>query len=370
MVKLCSYDDYRSVIRNNPVILFGAGKSARRIIETEKVNCRFLIDNNPALIGTSIVVGTQELVIYSWEYYKKIAHDRDILLITPIEGYTEILNLIENDGYMDSCDIYVPAYIDAFQWDKDRITVSKEPYSITKKAHSVIPKRINYIWFSGDPFPDKVKKCMDSWHKYCPDYDFVEWNLDNYFTDSDFFNEAISVRQWAFASDYTRCDVLCREGGIYLDTDVELVKPLDDLLYDDGFLCFESSSGVDPGSGMASVPNNPIFKEIRDQYESEHFIKDDGSYNKKNIVYTYTAVLERHGLISDGRYQIVDGIAVYPPLVFSPYSYMTGLTNCYEKTYAIHHWISAWISDELRKELEMKKRIFSRYYNEYNQRQS
>lgn len=358
MINICSIDSFKKKTNNRPVILLGAGDMASRILMTYDWNIKCAVDNNPKLSGGVISIGDKSVGVYSWDYLYTFENKDCVLMITPMMA-SGLIEQVEDDEQLCECDIYVYHYMLAVQWDIDRILVSKKPFSMTKGTVNKIPKVIHYFWFSSDPYPEKVRKCIDSWKKYCPDYKFQKWDLTNYKTENVFCNEALSVRSWAHASDYGRCDVLRKYGGIYLDTDVELIKPIDDLLYDDGFFIFESSDGVDPGSGMGACQGNEILAEICNQYSDIHFINEDGSFNKVNIINQYTNVLRRHGLVSDGSYQLIDGIAVYPPLVMSPYSYNTGFTATYDNTYGIHHWVSAWISDEWKRELERKRSFIS-----------
>lgn len=359
MIRICSIEEYDIDNKESQAIMIGAGKMAKDILASYDWNIKYAVDNNVARAGEQISVGGRSVEICTWNALYEEDNQDCILLITPMM-VSALIDQIDSDDRLCDRDVYVYQYMLALQWDIDRIRASRKAFSLTTGVSNKIPKIIHYFWFSGDPYPEKVQKCIDSWKRYCPDYEFRKWSLDNYHTDNVFCNEALSVRNWAHASDYGRCDVLRKYGGIYLDTDVELIKSLDDLLYDNGFFVFESAEGVDPGSGMGAVAGNDIFDEICEQYEGIHFINDDGSFNKVNIIHQYTDVLKRHGLVADGSYQIIEnGIAIYPPLVMSPYSYNTGLTCLIDKTYGIHHWVSAWISDEWRHELDLKKKNIS-----------
>ncbi len=359
MICLKSIVQASKEMKSKEIVLIGAGKMAQEILTTYDWNIKFAVDNNLEMVEKRISAGRKSIDVCPWNALYEEENCDCILLITPMMA-SALIDQIDSDERLRDREVYVYQYMLALQWDIDRIRVSKRDFSLTTGISNKIPKIIHYFWFSGDPYPEKVQKCIDSWKRYCPDYEFRKWSLDNYHTDNVFCNEALSVRNWAHASDYGRCDVLRKYGGIYLDTDVELIKPLDDLLYNNGFFVFESAEGVDPGSGMGSVAGNSIFDEICQQYEGIHFINDDGSFNKVNIIHQYTDVLKKHGLVSDGSYQIIEnGIAVYPPLVMSPYSYNTGLTCLIDKTYGIHHWVSAWISDEWRHELDLKKKYIS-----------
>lgn len=365
MIILESITQASEKMRNSEIILIGAGKMAQNILATYDWNIKYAVDNNQEMVGKHISSIKKSVDIRAWEELYEESSKNCILMITPMMA-SALIDQIESDERVRDREVYVYQYMLALQWDIDRIEVSKKEFTLTKGVKNKIPKTIHYFWFSGDPYPEKVQKCIDSWKRFCPDYEFKLWTMDNYHTDNIFCNEALKAKNWAHASDYGRCDVVRKYGGIYLDTDVELIKPLDDLLYDDGFFVFESADGVDPGSGMGGVAGNTVLDEICEQYDGIHFINDDGSFNKVNILNQYTRVLMKHGLVCDGSYQVIDGIAVYPPLVMSPYSYNTGLTCIIDKTYGIHHWVSAWISDEWRKELELKRKYISQGIKDIN----
>ena len=301
MLNITTFDELKTKYKLKPVILIGAGKKACQLLDGYDLNYKFAIDSDNKKVGKTIEGKNAKISIYSWEYLKNHYDKDDLIVVTPNSGYHELINKLE--VLLDNPDVFVLAYADAVQWDIDRIRQSREAFEITKGKEIRIPKTIHYFWFSGDPYPDNVKRCLDSWHKLCPDYEFKLWNLENYKTDNVFCNEALSKNVWAFASDFGRCDVLYRYGGIYLDLDVELVKPLDDLLFDEGFFCFESKNGVDPGSGMGCAKGNEVFEKICKKYENLHFINEDGTYNRVNILKQYTSVLEEYGLEKTGRYQ-------------------------------------------------------------------
>ena len=360
MIKLCTQDDFNKKTKGRRVILIGAGKKAKEIVDKFNLNIGFAVDNN--VKGTdSCFWSARNISVVGWKQCIRNIKEDDILLVTPFLKYMELLKQIDVTDRMSDKDVYVYTYMYALQWDKERIEASNVPFTITKGKTEKIPRTIHYCWFSDDPYPDKVKQCIESWHKYCPDYEFKKWDLTNYETENQFCREALESRAWAFASDYLRCDVVEKYGGIYLDTDVELIKSLDAFLYDEGFFVFESKNGVDPGSGMGGVKGNDMLREIREQYKDISFIKEDGTQNRVSIIEKYTSILVKHGLKKNAQYQIIDGIAIYPPLVLSPYSYMTGIDSRYEYTYGIHHWISAWITEEQRKELDSRKSYLSNH---------
>lgn len=201
-----------------------------------------------------------------------------------------------------------------------------------------IPKVIHYVWFGKNPKSHRVKKCIASWKKYCPDYKIIEWNEDNYnIKKNRYMYEAYKAKKWAFASDYARFDIIYTYGGIYFDTDVELVSGIDDFLYDDMFMGFLKKSRVASGLGFGSVAQNPIIKEILDYYENRSFYKADGEMDLQVCNYNETEVLVKHGLVRNGKEQWLDHGHIYPSEVFNSDSVIpTG------KAVAINHFAGSW----------------------------
>lgn len=361
MIKLVGRQEFITQCEKRRIVLIGAGRQAVTFMSEYDWNYAFAIDNSIEKQREMLKAETKAIPIKDWQYLRQNVSNGDVLIITPGKCM-DLIRMTEDDECLRDIDTYVLIFIRAIEWDIEKIRVSNMPYSITKGCHTVIPKTIHYFWFSDDPYPEKVQRCIDSWHKYCPDYEFRKWDLTNYKTDNVFCNEALSIGEWAAASDYGRCDVIYRYGGIYLDCDVELVRPLDDLLYDEGFFCFESiRGGIDPGSGMGCVKNHPDFGRIRQQYEGVHCIREDGSFDRISIQKKYTSVFTERGLNVNGEYQLIDNIAIYPPLLFNSYSYMTGIQYNYEKAYGIHHCMSAYLTEDARREYDFRTEYISNY---------
>lgn len=137
----------------------------------------------------------------------------------------------------------------------------------------MIPKRIHYCWFGGNPKSELIKNCIASWQEKCPDYEIIEWNESNYdVTANSYVKEAYEAKKWAFVSDYARLDIIYNRGGVYLDTDVELYTSLDDLLKYDAFYCFESSRNINSGLGFGAVKDHASTKSCLGYYNGKHFI--------------------------------------------------------------------------------------------------
>jgi hypothetical protein len=207
-----------------------------------------------------------------------------------------------------------------------------------------IPKKIHYCWFGGREKPGIVKKCIESWKRQLPDYEIIEWNEHNFNIDlNSYVKEAYSAQKYAFVSDYVRVYALYNYGGIYLDTDVEVFKPFDDLLHHPSFWGFEQENFI-ATSTIGSEKGNPLIKEFLDSYNDKNFIRNDGTFNQLTNVALITKLLQEKGLISNGCYQEINEMGVfYPQTYFSPYDYINCQSIISEKTYAIHHFYKSWL---------------------------
>ena len=224
-----------------------------------------------------------------------------------------------------------------------------------------IPKVIHYCWFGGNPLPELAVRCIESWKKFCPDYEIVEWNESNYDINCcDYVREAYEAKKYAFVSDYARFDILYRYGGVYFDTDVELIKPIDDILKNGPFFGVEQDAWgngrllVNPGLGMASLTDLQFFDDVLELYQCTHFLNDDGSYNQTTVVWNVTNLLHSNGLIETEKIQTVSGINIYPWDYFCPMRYGTDELTITENTRSIHHYSASWLSERQRAELQFR----------------
>ena len=212
----------------------------------------------------------------------------------------------------------------------------------------MIPKKIHYIWFGGNPLTPLAERCIASWRRYCPDYEITRWDESN-FEDGDnrYFQEAIAARKWAFASDYARLKVLVEHGGIYMDTDVEVLKPLGRFLSDKAFSGFEAQDRVPTGI-MAAEAHHPIFESLLQDYDNRSFFKSDGRLDLTTNVTYITDKLLASGLLLNNQKQTVAGFTLYPSDYFCPKDWLTKKVNLTENSYAIHHFDGSWASGGTR----------------------
>lgn len=220
----------------------------------------------------------------------------------------------------------------------------------------MIPKKIHYCWFGGASLPEVAIKCMNSWKRYCPDYEIIRWDESNCdLSINKFVEEAYKEKKWAFVSDYYRLKVVEENGGIYLDIDVELLKPLDDLLDLDGFMGFElgKEKVIATGLGFGAIAHHPIITALRENYEKIPFIKKNGQFDMLPCPQRDTKILVSYGLIKNNKKQTIQGITFFPSDYFSPVGFM-GERNFSDNTYSIHHFNSSWFTERQRNLIERK----------------
>lgn len=231
----------------------------------------------------------------------------------------------------------------------------------------MIPRIIHYCWFGGNSLPKSAKKCIASWRKFLPDYEIKEWNESNYDVHKiPYIHEAYEAKKYAFVSDYARFDILYHFGGIYFDTDVQVIKPMDDIIAKGPFMGREAGAylrniceafvgnvlavapglglGVNPGLGLGVNPGLGLYKELLDAYNDFNFLNVDGTLNTKTIVSYTSEILVKHGLNSDNENpQFVAGVWIYPADVFCPMDHTRGnIVTITERTRSIHRYDASW----------------------------
>jgi hypothetical protein len=207
-----------------------------------------------------------------------------------------------------------------------------------------IPKIIHYCWFGGKEKPEAALKCIESWRKYFPDYEIREWNESNYDVfKASYSGEAYLAGKYAFVSDFARFDILFRYGGIYFDTDVEVIRPFADILQNNAFTGMEEAGRINPGLGIGAIANFALIGEIASHYSSLYFIKKDGSCNLQTVVEYTSSILKKKGLKNSDAIQNIQGLRIYPSEFFSPKSNVTGLLKITGNTRSIHHYNGSWI---------------------------
>lgn len=337
------------------VYCFGAGKVfdaffVRDVGKRLAKHVRAVADNHADEMSTSVkILNGRPIPIISFGHLLKDIKEEDIILITTV-SFREIIAQLDNIEKLQNTKYCVYFAVEIEFYDKNGINLFV-PNSLARYEQIQIPKLIHYCWFGKGEIPDRCRKWMESWEKYCPDYEIIRWSEDNYDVHkSRYMSQAYDTGQWAFVSDYARIDIVNEYGGVYLDTDVELVRNLDELLKNDAFCGFENCQLVAYGLGFGSKKQNRILTEIKEYYDSRSFWQEDGDFDKRCCPYIQTEIMEKHGLKGNGEFQIVDGMTILPPRVLcgmSSHSFRT--LRDLSCTYAIHHYMASWLTERWRK---------------------
>ena len=235
----------------------------------------------------------------------------------------------------------------------------------------MIPKTIHYCWFGRNTLPEMAKECIESWKKFLPDYEIKEWNEDNFNVNiTTYTAEAYKAKKYAFVSDYARFWILYNYGGLYFDTDVEILKPLDDIITRGGFMGMEKMEGntfdnfsndtvmVNPGLGLGVEKGHELYKEILDVYSNRHFITWSGNFTG-TVVTTTTNHLLGKTCINKNEINEYEGIFIYPDEYFDPMNFYTKEITITENTRTIHKYATTWNMGERNSRLkDIKRRLF------------
>lgn len=208
-----------------------------------------------------------------------------------------------------------------------------------------IPKKIHYCWFGKGKKSNLIKRCINSWKKFCPDYEIIEWNEENFDVNRfKYAKEAYEEKKWAFVTDYVRLYVIYNEGGIYLDTDVELIRSLDALLIYDSFFALEAENYIATGLGFAAKKGNIYVKRMLDDYKNVSFKKNDGTYDLTPCPIRNTKSIEDFfEKMKDKKMKYVyKNNAILSSEYFCPYNSSTGKMTKTNNTYGIHWYNASW----------------------------
>lgn len=341
--------------KNKKIVLYGAGAVCKTFVPyylllhglSDRV--LFVVDSNVNKHGSCVDIGEKSVYVKGIDELKKCREDYCIL-ITNGDFYSSIKQL-EGLEDLDQTEVFLMAVIQMQRKYANEVSVFKD------FEKPVIPKVINYCWFSGNPIPDNLKRCIESWNKICPDYEIIEWNERNYdISKTNYTKEAFEHEKWAFIPDIARLDILYNHGGFYFDTDVRIIKNLEELRYQEAFCARERGGHVNFGSGSGCIKGNPVIKKILDFRKDEPFILPNGGFNTEASGYFETKPLMDMGLEIEDVNQKLNGINIYSSVYFSPYNFINGEDISNEKTFSIHYFKASWVEngDLARKETREK----------------
>lgn len=355
----CRLDELQNRIEGQKVVLFGVGEYFElymKEILPEDVLCAvsYAIDNGR--YGFDITILDNIVPVYSPD--KLLEEDKCIVLLGSSNYMSEMYEQLENMNLCDDISCYIFPFIMVNSAGRQNTQI-KMQLELTK-TRPQIPKVLHSFWFSGDKKPEAYQKCIDSWSRVCPDYKIYEWNMDNYdYGKHPFMKKAIEERKWAFASDYARLDVIYHQGGIYLDMDVELLHPLDNLLGCEAFFTFDTQNDIDLGTFGAKA-DNLLIKELMELYDDAVF---SGEMKKMNVLCQpryIRPVLRKAGLKLNGNMQLINGMVFLPRNYLVPQdSIIYELSAMSKETLAIHRYNAGWKNGDYRvRRIANNKRIW------------
>lgn len=230
-----------------------------------------------------------------------------------------------------------------------------------------IPKTIHYCWFGRKPLDDKSLYCISTWKKYFPDYEIIQWNEKNFDISScAFLQDAYKAEKWAFVSDIARLVVVYQYGGLYFDTDVEVIGSFDDVLKKspNGFMGVETTLCVNSGLGFAAPKGCNLLKSLIELYRGIDFVTYKGELSEIACPVLTTRYLLEYGFKQDNSFQTVCGIDIYPSDYFSPIDYYSGQMKKTQNTRSVHWYAASWLSPEAKAEQAKLQRL-TRFFGKY-----
>lgn len=361
ILKNASIHEFSDYIKENhkKLILFGAGTllqswipymlRSRGLVD----HVELVIDNAQEKQGIQIEISDRSFAVHDVPYMRRRLSDQMVILITS-SYFAAMIQQLDAMEDLNGTECYVAPVMHIT--NPPAVDCGTDMW---RSETQRIPKIIHYCWFGRKPMPERNRACIESWKRYCPDYQIIEWNEDNYdLAKNRYMKQAYEAGKYGYVPDYARIDLLYNHGGIYMDTDVELVRSLDDLLCLNAYTSFEEYPTINFGGGSGSEKGFALLKEILDFRENIEFRKPDGSLNMATCGYYESVPLEKAGLRLDGTLQNVRGLTVFPSDYFHPKSSVTGRTRLTEHTYSIHQFNWSWVEG---RQLEEKKKTHDEF---------
>ena len=350
ILRKCDMKTFSVRCKGKRLVCYGIGEEFNRIIENYKGYAwesaiTYLLDGNANREGEEKRINGIDYKILSLETFLGMDISDCMILIT-CTAYADVVKYLNQISRLDQIECYLFHFMFGLS-EGNQIEIRQ-----TQKP--LIPPVIHYCWFGGKELPDLYKRCIDSWHEYCPNYEIKKWDETNCNVyETEFTRQAYEVGKLGFVPDYFRLKIIYEHGGIYLDTDVEVLRNLDDLRYNNAFCGMEFPGEVALGLGFGANKENDVVKFLMQRYEKMCFIQEDGTYDETISPIYQTLDLRRMGMEYGARLQSVSGMTVYPIEVLSPQNINTGEQDITEYSYTLHHYTGSWVTG---KRLEEKKR--------------
>ncbi len=359
MVKLenLSYTELAEKVKKQQkdIIVYGAGMIGQIVVPDVLKRfglenyLQFFVDADSYKQGRRISVDNEDYEIRSPEDLRVYCRQKkESLILITNSHFAPVVRMLDEFEELDGVEACI---IPIMQTAESREAVNPPPTRTSETP--LIPKVIHYCWFSGKEIPEKYKRCIESWEKHCPDYEIKRWDESNYdIGKNPYMKAAYEHQKWGFVPDYARLDILYSHGGIYIDTDVELVRSPDELLYQPAFCGVEKWGNVNMGSCSGAVAGHPMIRKMLEAREHISFVREDGSLNLETCGVYETRPFIAEGMNVDNRVQTIQGMTVYSSDYFSPYDYMSGELHMTDNTFSIHHFNGGWLDENAREQRE------------------
>lgn len=358
----CDIYEFCKITKDKNLICFGAGQVLRDFMSLysdfaiEK-NIVAIADNDKRKKGQMLSINNCDIKIISVDDIKR--YEDPIVLISCADVVT-IYNQLNGISELNEKMCFVANFIKS----ETNLTDEKKrnyPQSFRVLKKPVIPKKIHYCWFGKNPIPEQNRKWIESWKRYCPDYEIIEWNESNYdITKNQYMYEAYKAEKWGFVPDYARLDIIYEHGGIYLDTDVEIIKNMDELLCQEAFAGVDGTHFISLGLGFGAKKGNGLIKILRDEYEKVHFVDENGDLNLIAAPTLQAPFFEKVGFKKTGELQVIDGMTIYPEKVLAAKCIWTGRVMPTKETFAIHHYDASWCSSVAKSRKQKNIELFNK----------
>ena len=363
-MKLINLDIYQldEKLKYQKLVCFGAGRMLENFTERFGENefakkIELIIDNDKEKQNTAKVLCNQSINIISIEKFCSNYQVKDYIILIMTDDAVAVFEQLHQIEQLKDVECCVAAFV---RGKTNEIDEKNRYYPANLRVYDkpVIPKVIHYCWFGGGKIPEQNKIWMSSWKKYCPDYEIIEWNESNYgISKNQYMKEAYENKKWGFVPDYARLDIIYQYGGIYLDTDVEIIKNLDELLYQDAFVGIDGSRKISMGFG--AVQEFQLIKDLMDEYNERSFYCTDGTIDTTTAPTLQLPFFQKLGYLNNGEYQRIHKLSVYPEKVLSGKCSYTGIINPTKDTFMIHHYDGSWCDNKRKMRIKKMHELYT-----------
>lgn len=333
---------------NSKIVIFGMGVIGSTV--TVQLLCEynldkrilFCVDNDRTLWKSTVNIGGRDIEILSPDMLKGFTDN--ITIFVTLSRYGKVIEQLNSIAGTSNYSCYIIPILCLRNFHN---TGGKGVLKTSDRM--VIPKKIHYMWLGGKKIPSNIQKCIDSWRKFCPDYELVKWDESNYDVHKNIFvAQAYDNRLFGFVPDFARLDILYEYGGIYLDTDVELRRNLDELLYQEAFCSVEKWQVLNFGGCSGAIKGHSALVPFLRLWEKHNIIRYDGTVNNISSGFIDTTLAFSAGYKVNGQNQSIMGMNVYTYDYFHPYDYMSGKIDETDDTFSVHHFNGGWLSNETK----------------------